>query len=100
MVDCAEMKEGDRFICESCGLELQVTKTCSCTTGEEGACSVPLQCCGKDMVKKQFLLTKKGGQGPMALLFCIPRLCLLPYLRILRRQKTTLCQIYSVQEMN
>jgi hypothetical protein len=52
MADCADMKQGDVFLCESCGLELQVTKTCSCSAGEEGACSVPLQCCGKEMVKK------------------------------------------------
>jgi hypothetical protein len=51
MADCAEMNEGDRFVCDACGLELQVTKACSCNTGEEDACTVPLQCCGKDMVK-------------------------------------------------
>jgi len=52
MANCADMKEGDVYTCDSCGLELKVTNTCSCGTGEEGACSVPLQCCGKDMAKK------------------------------------------------
>jgi hypothetical protein len=52
MANCAEMKPGDRFVCESCGLELQVTKACSCGAGEEGGCTVPLQCCGKDMTKQ------------------------------------------------
>ena len=52
MANCAEMKEGDIYKCETCGLELQVTKTCACSAGEEISCSVPLQCCGKDMVKK------------------------------------------------
>ena len=52
MADCADMKVGDRFVCESCDLELQVTKACTCSTDEEGGCSIPLQCCGKDMVKK------------------------------------------------
>ncbi|MBN1849698.1 MAG: hypothetical protein JW932_14065 [Deltaproteobacteria bacterium] len=52
MANCVDMKEGDRFVCENCGLELQVVKTCSCIAGEEVVCSVPLQCCGKDMVKK------------------------------------------------
>jgi hypothetical protein len=52
MADCATMKEGNLFTCETCGLELQVVKTCSCTVGEEVSCTVPLQCCGKDMVKK------------------------------------------------
>jgi hypothetical protein len=52
MANCAEMKTGDHFVCEVCGLELQVVKTCKCTAGEEISCTVPLQCCGRDMVKK------------------------------------------------
>jgi hypothetical protein len=53
MAICHEMKEGDVFFCELCGLELRVEKTCSCGTGED-ACSVPLQCCGQDMTKKEW----------------------------------------------
>jgi hypothetical protein len=52
MADCADMQEGDLFVCDACGLELQVTKACSCIAGEEVSCTVPLQCCGKDMEKK------------------------------------------------
>jgi len=52
MANCYEMKKGDVFHCKSCGLQLQVTKICSCKPGESGACSVPLQCCGKNMEKK------------------------------------------------
>ncbi|RZB33307.1 MAG: hypothetical protein SRB2_04075 [Desulfobacteraceae bacterium Eth-SRB2] len=52
MANCGEMKKGDIYKCDTCGLELQVTKTCSCGSGGEDACSVPLQCCGKDMNKK------------------------------------------------
>jgi hypothetical protein len=52
MVDCADMKEGDLFVCDVWGLELRVEKVCTCSAGEEGACSVPLQCSGKGMVKK------------------------------------------------
>ena len=55
MANCGDMKEGDVYKCESCGLELQVTKTCSCGSGDEDTCSVPLQCCGKDMTKGQSL---------------------------------------------
>jgi hypothetical protein len=51
MANCVEMKKGDIFVCETCGLELQVTKACSCIAGEEVSCTVPLQCCGKDMKK-------------------------------------------------
>jgi hypothetical protein len=51
MANCGDMKEGDLYYCESCGLELRVTKTCSCGSGGADACSVPLQCCGKEMKK-------------------------------------------------
>ncbi len=51
MANCGEMKKGDFFVCKTCGLELQVSKVCTCGTGE-ASCSVPLQCCGKDMIKK------------------------------------------------
>ena len=52
MADCSQMKEGDLFVCETCGLQLVVLKACSCIAGEEVSCTVPLQCCGKDMVKR------------------------------------------------
>jgi len=51
MANCGDMKKGDVYVCKTCGLELQVSKTCTCGTSGH-ACSVPLQCCGKDMVKK------------------------------------------------
>ena len=52
MANCVEMKKGDIFVCKTCGLELQVIKSCACIVGEEVSCTVPLQCCGKDMIKK------------------------------------------------
>lgn len=52
MANCGEMKVGDAYACEVCGLELQVSKACTCKPGESGACEVPLRCCGQDMVKK------------------------------------------------
>ena len=52
MANCVDMKQGDRFGCKSCGFELSVSKACTCGSGQEEACSVPLQCCGRDMVKK------------------------------------------------
>jgi hypothetical protein len=51
MANCVEMKKGDLFVCKSCGLELQVSKACTCGAGS-ASCTVPLQCCGKDMIKK------------------------------------------------
>lgn len=52
MANCCDMKEGDLFLCDTCGLELAVKKACACSSGSEDACSVPLMCCGKEMVIK------------------------------------------------
>jgi len=52
MANCCDMQEGDLFVCETCGLELKVAKPCACKPGEPEACNVPLQCCGKSMVKR------------------------------------------------
>ena len=52
MASCVEMEKGDIFVCKTCGLELKVTKPCSCIVGKEITCTVPLQCCGNDMIKK------------------------------------------------
>ena len=52
MANCCDMKEGDLYYCDTCGLELEVKKTCTCKAGLEDACSVPLSCCGKEMVLK------------------------------------------------
>jgi hypothetical protein len=47
------MKEGDLYVCTTCGLELEVKKACGCKSGSEDACNVPLMCCGKEMTKKR-----------------------------------------------
>ena len=52
MANCCDMKEGDLFACEVCGLELRVANACTCKAGEESACHVPLQCCGKEMMQR------------------------------------------------
>lgn len=52
MANCSGMKTGDVFLCKTCGLELQVSKACTCGSGGKGGCTVPLQCCGADMIKK------------------------------------------------
>ena len=52
MANYCNMKEGDLYYCNTRGLELAVKKACSCAAGSENACSVPLTCCGKEMVKK------------------------------------------------
>jgi hypothetical protein len=52
MAGCSEMKAGEIYVCEDCGLEIQVVK--SCADSEEGACSCsqPLTCCGGELVLK------------------------------------------------
>jgi hypothetical protein len=52
MANCAEMKKGDVFVCNSCGLQLEVVNPCTCGTESGEACSVPLKCCNQDMTKK------------------------------------------------
>jgi hypothetical protein len=53
MADCCDMKEGDIFYCDVCGLELSVAKACTCTPGSDSnTCTVPLQCCGQEMKKR------------------------------------------------
>jgi hypothetical protein len=40
-------KKGERFRCEKCGMEIQVTADCHCA-GDEHA---RFQCCGQELVK-------------------------------------------------
>ena len=47
---CSEMKAGDVYGCDFCGLEIEVKTECSCTD-DEGSCS-GFECCGAEMSKK------------------------------------------------
>jgi hypothetical protein len=40
-------KKGDRFRCDSCGMEIQVTVDCKCREDEH----VHFHCCGREMSK-------------------------------------------------
>lgn len=40
-------KKGERYRCEKCGMELQVTVECGC----QDASHVHLECCGQDLTK-------------------------------------------------
>jgi len=60
MANCHEMRNGEVYGCEECGLELQVIKECKDvgTPAEECAChpvasACTFSCCGKDLVKKK-----------------------------------------------
>ena len=53
MAICFDMKEGDLFVCEVCGLELTVKKACTCESNATKKCTVPLQCCNQEMKKNK-----------------------------------------------
>jgi hypothetical protein len=38
-------QEGDRFRCESCGMQIEVTADCDCKDGEQ----IRLECCGRPL---------------------------------------------------
>ena len=56
MASCHEMKLGDVYVCEDCGLELKVIKECQECSDEEAACGCveecKFACCGEEMKKK------------------------------------------------
>lgn len=55
MASCHEMKKGDTYVCNDCGIELQVTKQCknfgiSEEAHDHDTCN--FICCEKEMVAK------------------------------------------------
>jgi hypothetical protein len=56
MPSCHEMKKGEIYVCEDCGLEIQVVKECKDCGQEEAACGCDedcnFACCGEEMKKK------------------------------------------------
>lgn len=60
MPNCHEMKNGEVYVCEDCGLELQVLKECkdAGTPAESCDCHTTadpcsMSCCGKELTKKR-----------------------------------------------
>jgi predicted RNA-binding protein with PUA domain len=57
MLNCHEMRTGQIYVCDVCGIELQVVKDCEDTgkTEEECRCTVPAEaacafsCCGEEL---------------------------------------------------
>ena len=43
----APPKQGEKYRCAGCGMELEITKDCQCKAGEH----VHFHCCGIEMVK-------------------------------------------------
>jgi hypothetical protein len=50
MAHCHDMTVGEIYVCESCGMELQVLK--GCDEGSACSCAEDLQCCGKPLTLK------------------------------------------------
>jgi hypothetical protein len=50
MAHCHEMKTGEVYVCQSCGLEIKVMSSC----GDTGVCSCtePVSCCGQPLTLK------------------------------------------------
>lgn len=46
-IGMAPPKKGERFRCESCGMQLEITADCHCKEDEH----VHFECCGKELVK-------------------------------------------------
>jgi len=56
MARCDEMREGDVYCCEECGLELEVLVECSHddTDEDDETCSIEgFMCCGKPLTLKE-----------------------------------------------
>ena len=49
MPKCSEMKAGDVYKCDYCGLEIEVKSACTCDE-DECHCS-EIECCGSPMSK-------------------------------------------------
>jgi hypothetical protein len=56
MASCHEMKLGQVYVCEECGLELKVIKECEECGTEESGCTIAdctFKCCGEEMMLKE-----------------------------------------------
>ena len=57
MPSCHEMREGEVYVCEDCGLEIKVVKECRDVGGSSIKCTCEenesFVCCGAEMVKKK-----------------------------------------------
>jgi len=49
MPNCADMKVGDVYKCDFCGLEIEVKQECTCS--EDDCRCNELECCGSAMSK-------------------------------------------------
>ena len=56
MTRCDEMREGDLYVCEKCGLEIEIVEECNHEDGEEAdeTCHITeFMCCGEPLTLKE-----------------------------------------------
>ena len=54
MPQCKDMKEGQIYYCENCGLEIEIKKECNCTQPKDGNLkNCTFICCGLPLKLKQ-----------------------------------------------
>ena len=56
MTRCDDMREGDVYVCEKCGLEIEVIEECSHEDGEEAeeTCRIAeFMCCGEHLTLRE-----------------------------------------------
>lgn len=51
MPGCTHVKEGEKFVCKDCGLELTVSKACGCDHDDKTCNEEVFTCCGAEMDK-------------------------------------------------
>jgi hypothetical protein len=47
------MKKGQVYMCETCGLELEILNECTECCNDEGQCGCSFTCCGEDLQLKK-----------------------------------------------
>lgn len=54
MLHCHDMKKGEIYYCEECGLELKVMKECTeCCGSDDCEETCKFSCCGEDLKLKE-----------------------------------------------
>ncbi len=46
---CHDMKKGQVYACEECGLEIKIVNECSECCGDDGECGCSFHCCGEEL---------------------------------------------------
>ncbi len=50
---CHDMKKGQVYACETCGLEIKILSECTECCNDEDQCGCSFTCCGDDLTLKE-----------------------------------------------